>query len=87
MNQKAHDQNLQALKDAAAKEQFTFNDKCYYNRSQIQLLWHLVGNGVIKPDPERIAALENMSEPKSKKEMQRILGQFTQSGSLIFRTL
>ena len=47
MNQGAHDQNLQALKDAAAKEQFTFNDDQYcYNRSQIQLLGHLVGNGV-----------------------------------------
>ena len=75
MNQKAHDQNLQALKDAAAKEQLIFNDdKCYYNCSQIQLLGHLVGNGVIKPDPEKIAAVENMSESKSKKEMQRILG-------------
>ena len=49
---------MKALKQAALKEHFTFNEsKCQYNRSQINLLGHLVGNGVIKPDPEQITAL------------------------------
>ena len=77
MDQASHDENLNALKEAAKKENFTFNeDKCQYNRSQIQLLGHLVGNGEIKPDPERIAPLKDLEVPKSEKDLQRILGLF-----------
>ena len=77
-DQKSHDENLSALKKAAKIDNFTFNeDKCQYNRTQIQLLGHLVGNGVIKPDPERIAAINDLPEPTTKKELQRILGLFS----------
>ena len=38
---------------------------------------HLVGNGVIKPDPEHVAALNNLQQPTTKKELQRILGLFS----------
>ena len=77
-DQASHDDNLKALKKAASKENFTFNeDKCHYNCTQIQLLGHLVGNGIIKPDPERIAALEDLVVPTTKKELQRILGLFS----------
>ena len=78
MDQASHDENLNALKEAAKKENFTFNeDNCQYNRSRIQLLGHLVGNGEIKPDPERIAPLKDLEVPKSKKELQRILSLFS----------
>ena len=36
-----------------------------------------MGNGEIKPDPERIAPLKDLEVPKSKKELQRILGLFS----------
>ena len=69
---------LSALKEAAKKENFTFNEnKCQYDRSQIQLLGHLVGNDEIKPDPECIAPLKDLEVPKLKKELQRILGLFS----------
>jgi len=78
MDQKSHDENLIALKEAAKLENFTFNeDKCHYNRTQIQLLGHLVGDGVIKPDPDRIAALMELKPPATKKDLQRILGLFS----------
>ena len=68
MDQASHDKNLSALKEVAKKENFTFNEnKCQYDRSQIQLLGHLVGNGEIKPDPERIAPLKDLEVPKLKK--------------------
>ena len=78
MDQASHNKNLNALKEAAKKGNFTFNeDECQYNRSQIQLLGHLVGNSQIKPDPECIAPLKDLEVPKSKKELQRILGLFS----------
>ena len=77
MDQASYDKNLSAVKEAAKKENFTFNEnKCQCNCSQIQLLGHLVGNGEIKPDPECIAPLKDLEVPKSKKELQRILGLF-----------
>ena len=70
--------NLKALKEAAKKDNFTFNEeKCLYNCTQIKLLGHLVGNGVIKPNPERVAALNDIQQPTTKKELQRILGLFS----------
>ena len=75
MDQKSHDENLKALKEAAKKNIFTFNEKkCLYNCTQIKLLGHLVGNSVIKPDPKLVAALNEVQQPTTKKELQRILG-------------
>ena len=78
MDQISHDENLKALKEAAKKDYFTFNEeKCLYNCTQIKLLGHPVRNGVTKPDPERVAALNNLQQPTTKKELQRILGLFS----------
>ena len=78
MDRKSHDENLKALKEAAKKDNFTFNEeKCLYNCTQIKLLGHLVENDVIKPDPERVAALNDLQQPATKKELQRILGLFS----------
>ena len=90
MDQASHYENLCALKEDAKKENFTFNkDKGQYNRSQIQLLGHSVGNGEIKPDTERIAPLKDLEVPKSKKEFQKILVNSVtiQGGFLIFQKL
>ena len=70
MEQISHDENLKALKKAAKKDDFTFNEKkSLRNCTQIKLLGHLVGNGVIKPDSERVAALNDLLQPTTKKEL------------------
>ena len=67
MEQISHDENLKALKEAAKKDTFTFNkEKCLYNCTQIKLLGHLVGNGIIKPDPKHIAALNDLQQRTTK---------------------
>ena len=78
MNQISYDENLKALKEAIKKDNFTFNEeKCFYNCTQIKLLRHLVGNGIIKPNPERVAALNDLQQPTTKKELQQILSLFS----------
>ena len=68
MDQISHDENLKALKEAAKKDSFTFNEKkCLYNCTLIKRLKHLVRNGVIKPDPERVATLNDLQQPATKK--------------------
>ena len=37
----------------------------------------LTKDGLIKPDPEKVAAVEKMSSPKSRKELECQLGMFT----------
>ena len=78
VDQCSNDQNLKAIKEAAQKEQFTFNeDKRQYNCSQIQHLGHVVGKSVIKSDLESVAVLDDLKPPQTKKELQRILGLFS----------
>ena len=78
MDQKSHDENLKALKETAKIDNFAFNEKkCLYNCTEIKLLGHLVGNVVIKPDPESVAALNDLQQPSTKKELQRILDLFS----------
>ena len=73
-----HDANLKALLDAAQKEGLTFNaEKCFYNKSEISLLGYKVSYLKIRPDPERLRPLLNMRLPKSKPELQRVLGMFS----------
>ena len=67
MDQIFHDENLKALKEAAKKDKFTLNEEKYlYNCTQIKLLGHLVGNGVIKPDSERVAVSNDLQQPTTK---------------------
>ena len=90
VDQRSHNQNLKALKEAAQKEQFTFNeDKCQYNCSQIQLVGHVVGNGVIKPDPERVVVLDDLKPPQTKKSYKGywVYSVIMQNGYLIFLLL
>ena len=74
---KEHDINLAALKKAAAEDSFTFNeDKSQYCQTAIRLLGYEVGHGSLKPDSDRIAALQKIPVPSTRKELQHIVGLF-----------
>ena len=77
MTQQEHDDNLAALRRAAEVDQFIFNEeKSQYNCTETSLLGYRVGGRVIKPDPQRVQALQDLQMPTTKKELQRILGLF-----------
>jgi hypothetical protein len=72
-----HDYYLALTLKAAKEEGFVLNDsKCIFNQSTIPLLGHVVGNGTIKPDPERVKALLDIEIPTNKKALQRVIGIF-----------
>ena len=78
MTQQEHYDNLAALRRAAEVDQFTFNkEKSQYNCTETSLLGYRVGGGVIKPDPQRVQALQDLPIPTTKKELQRIMELFT----------
>lgn len=78
MNQQEHDENLQRfLKVATEKNLELNNDKSIYSTTVLNILGYTVSNKSIKPDPERLQPLLELPIPKTKKELERVLGMFS----------
>ena len=76
MTHQEHDDNLAALRCAAEVDQFTFNkENSQYNCTEISQLGYRVRGGVIKLNPQRVQALQDLLIP-TKKELQQIMGLF-----------
>ena len=72
-----HDQNLEALLNAAKLTSLTFTDEKSKLRQQtINLFGYQVSHNQVKPDPERLRPLLEMPPPKSPRELKRICGMF-----------
>ena len=77
IDQADHDRNLKAFYEATAKWNLTINDqKTQLSKNEIGLLGYRVAYHTIKPDPDRVQLLLDMPVPKTKKELQRIIGLF-----------
>ena len=77
IDQADHDRNLRVFYEAAAKWNLTINDqKTQLSKNEIALLGYRVAYHTIKPDPDRVQPLLDMPVPKTKKELQRIIGLF-----------
>ena len=74
-----HDGRLRATLATARKNGIKFNPKKIQRCStEVKFFGEmLTKDGLIKPDPEKVAAVEKMSSPKSKKELECQLGMFT----------
>ena len=73
-----HDFKLQALLDAAEIENLTFNnDKCLFQKKQIDLLGYRVSHLKMQPDPERLRPLRDLPLPECKTELKRAIGMFS----------
>ena len=51
----------------------------------INILEYCVGNGTIKPDPERLIPLQNLPPPNNQKTLKRVLGLFAYYAKWIFQ--
>lgn len=49
-------------------------NKCQFLCSQIAYLGHIISADGIRPDPEKIAKIQNWPSPKNQKELQRFAG-------------
>jgi hypothetical protein len=48
--------------------------KCYFGYSSLCFLGHLVGQGQIKPNPEKVETIKNCNRPNNKKQVRSFLG-------------
>ena len=73
-----HNDNLNSLFNAAKCKGLTFNkSKCLFSRREIDLLEYRVTHYKIKPDPDYLRPLMQLSLPTSKSKLQRIIGVFS----------
>ena len=62
--QEEHDCNLQNFFTAAEKYDMTFNnEQSIISTTTLKLMGYIISNGCIKPDPERLRPLKDLSAP------------------------
>ena len=60
----AHDNRLHAVLQRLQQAGITLNrEKCLFSQSSVKFVGHLVGQGEVKPDPDKVKAIQNMPEP------------------------
>jgi len=73
-----HDANLQAVLQRAAEKNLKLNpDKITIAAEEVEYFGHIVSAEGLKPDPSKVKAVQEMSPPANKKELQTILGMMT----------
>lgn len=67
--------------------------KCDFNMHELKFLGHIVGNGVVRPDPRKVAAVQEWPVPKDVHEVRQFIGlatyfrKFIQGFSVMARPL
>ena len=73
-----HDYNLRAALDKASESNMKLNsEKLTVGATQVEYFGHLITDQGLKPDPEKIKAIQMMPPPTNKKELQTVLGMIT----------
>ncbi|KAK2720481.1 hypothetical protein QYM36_004385, partial [Artemia franciscana] len=74
-NREEHDQRLSAVLRRAREKGIRFNsEKCEFSKDKVKYFGHIISRDGIKPDPEKIRAIQDMPSPQSKEELQTLLG-------------
>ncbi|KAK2716831.1 hypothetical protein QYM36_007097 [Artemia franciscana] len=74
-NREEHDQRLSAVLRRARKKGIRFNsEKCEFSKDKVKYFGYIISRDGIKPDPEKIRAIQDMPSPQSKEELQTLLG-------------
>ena len=73
-----HDHNLRTALDKASASNLRLNpEKLVVGATQVEYFGHLITDKGLKPDPEKVQAIEQMPPPSDKKELQTVLGMIT----------
>lgn len=72
---KEHDAILKKVLERAREKNVRFNkNKAQIAMTQVKYLGHIFSLNEIKPDPERLAAIQEMTRPTNKNDLQTFLG-------------
>ena len=74
-SQDEHDKRLAAVLDKLQQAGVTLNrDKCKFSTNCVQFLGQQVDSQGIRPDPEKVSAIQQMVPPTNVKELRRFMG-------------
>ncbi|KAK3720930.1 hypothetical protein QZH41_014537, partial [Actinostola sp. cb2023] len=74
-NQKEHDKNLRQVLERLMQHNVRLNkDKCSFSKNEIKFYGHIFSSEGIKPDPSKIDAINNMSQPTNVSGVRSLLG-------------
>ena len=76
-NQQEHDENVKKFHVAIQRRNLTLNKtKSVENKSSINILGYCVGDGIVKPDQERLRPLQEYPPPTNTGSLRRVVGVF-----------
>lgn len=74
-DKKEHDETLKRVLERAREKNVRFNvNKIQFSLEEVKYLGHIFSHNSVKPDPDRLLAIEQMGRPKNKKDLQTFLG-------------
>ncbi|KAK2707613.1 hypothetical protein QYM36_015351, partial [Artemia franciscana] len=74
-NREEQYQRLSTVLRRAREKGIRFNsEKCEFSKDKVKYFGHIISRDRIKPDPEKIRAIQDMLSPQSKEELQTLLG-------------
>ena len=78
-SQEQHDERLLAVLNRLEEAGLTLNrDKCEFSKTEVKFLGHILSQDGVRSDPDKVAAIVNMEEPTTVKELRRFLGMVNQ---------
>jgi hypothetical protein len=70
-----HDERLRTVLERARRHNVRFNkDKIQYKVSEVKYVGHLMSAQGLRPDPEKVRAINDMATPASAQDLSRFLG-------------
>ena len=73
-----HDARLRQVLDRCRERNLKLNrGKCHFRVSEVRYVGHVLSADGVKPDPQKVEAINGMSVPVNREELQRFLGVVT----------
>lgn len=74
-DKETHDKKLQTVINILTAEELSLNmSKCEFGRTELMFLGHITSGDGIRPDPEKVKAVQSCEAPKNVSELQTFLG-------------
>ena len=79
-----HDSNLEEVLNTVQSSGLKLNkSKCEFRKEELGYFGHRVGKNGVKPDPEKVRAIVELSPPTSVSELRRLLGMINYLGKFL----
>ena len=77
--QEEHDQRLMVVLSRLQKAGLTLGpEKCDINKPSVKFLGQLIDHKGVRPDPDKVRAIQKMKPPTTVSELRRFLGMINQ---------